>query len=604
MPAQFIFDPRLTEASRPYDMTKLFENLGENLQRRRGVEDRKESIRQQLELDMAKGLLPKANIEIGDNGEYIFDNARAKRAFYDALAPKAADDLSREASGQATEAMLPSTLDAKINKAQNQALQDPTVVTMGDAARAMAANIYQRTNPGLILGPNTPALLLNGGLLPGQTYQGGGPQPQPSAPTPMPEQPTAPTSQPSTTTVSGGFGPVTLPTSPLLPQQPTVPQAQEPSAAFTPLGVGSRGAAVKAMQTALGIKADGVFGPGTQAKLKDYQTRNGLPATGQIDQATAKLMQLPAAEQQNAPTGRTKNQTQDKLSAGQLEQMGAQYKAPSIDVSEERYSVKTDTRQRARMDEVKESLRSLAGASTLANIANTVGEGTGLNRKGPAQNVYQTLFNERVKQLAEYEKASKEDLPQQTIAKQGKEEYKVTGSEYNLTAKEAVKAEAAKTILNLNTGPQRTFDESVRKLFFTSVAGQVAGKFSKQLAVVDPATGTFIETVPGLAIEGRGQKQNQKGQRYTWFNNEQDALHTIQTRLNPLATRYKATYEFGGSPSNGQITRNGQPIAQMRWVDAYSQYTLDALPGATPDEIATITGMNYNLQGQQEEANK
>jgi hypothetical protein len=168
-----------------------------------------------------------------------------------------------------------------------------------------------------------------------------------------------------------------------------------------------------------------------------------------------------------------------------------------------------------------------------------------------------------------------------------------------------VKAEAAKTEVRVyNQQGPRSFDESVRKLFFTSVAGQVAGKFSKQLAVVNPATGTFIETVPGLAIEGRGQKLNQKGQRVSWFNDEKDALNTIQTRLNPLATRYNATYEFGGSPVNGQITRNGQPIAQMRWVDAYGQYTLDALPGSTPDEIATITGMNYNLQGQQEEANK
>jgi peptidoglycan hydrolase-like protein with peptidoglycan-binding domain len=57
---------------------------------------------------------------------------------------------------------------------------------------------------------------------------------------------------------------------------------------------GSRGAAVKALQRALmraGITvpggADGVFGPATEAALKSYQRREGLPQTGRLDRATA-----------------------------------------------------------------------------------------------------------------------------------------------------------------------------------------------------------------------------------------------------------------------------------------------------------------------------
>lgn len=43
---------------------------------------------------------------------------------------------------------------------------------------------------------------------------------------------------------------------------------------------GSKGDAVKKMQVALGIGADGDFGPGTEAALKKWQSANGLAADG------------------------------------------------------------------------------------------------------------------------------------------------------------------------------------------------------------------------------------------------------------------------------------------------------------------------------------
>ena len=43
---------------------------------------------------------------------------------------------------------------------------------------------------------------------------------------------------------------------------------------------GSKGDGVKKMQAALGIKADGDFGPGTEAALKKWQAANGLTADG------------------------------------------------------------------------------------------------------------------------------------------------------------------------------------------------------------------------------------------------------------------------------------------------------------------------------------
>ena len=54
---------------------------------------------------------------------------------------------------------------------------------------------------------------------------------------------------------------------------------------------GSRGEGVKIMQKALGITADGAFGPGTERALKAWQAKNGLTADGIAGPATfAKLL--------------------------------------------------------------------------------------------------------------------------------------------------------------------------------------------------------------------------------------------------------------------------------------------------------------------------
>jgi putative chitinase len=53
-----------------------------------------------------------------------------------------------------------------------------------------------------------------------------------------------------------------------------------PAASGGVLRKGAKGDAVKRMQAALRIKADGDFGPGTEAALKKWQARNGLTADG------------------------------------------------------------------------------------------------------------------------------------------------------------------------------------------------------------------------------------------------------------------------------------------------------------------------------------
>ena len=56
------------------------------------------------------------------------------------------------------------------------------------------------------------------------------------------------------------------------------------------LRVGSRGAGVKSVQRALGITADGIFGPKTRAAVRAFQERNGLAADGIVGPKTRAVL--------------------------------------------------------------------------------------------------------------------------------------------------------------------------------------------------------------------------------------------------------------------------------------------------------------------------
>jgi putative chitinase len=53
---------------------------------------------------------------------------------------------------------------------------------------------------------------------------------------------------------------------------------------------GSRGPTVAAVQEALGIMADGIFGPGTEAHVKNWQAENGLTVDGIVGPNTIAAM--------------------------------------------------------------------------------------------------------------------------------------------------------------------------------------------------------------------------------------------------------------------------------------------------------------------------
>jgi peptidoglycan hydrolase-like protein with peptidoglycan-binding domain len=87
--------------------------------------------------------------------------------------------------------------------------------------------------------------------------------------------------------------PPTTPTTPAKPptSSPSKPPTSTPSsplAAYAKLTLrkGSKGAAVVALQKAMGVTADGAFGPRTEAAVKAFQTRRNLPANGIVGAST------------------------------------------------------------------------------------------------------------------------------------------------------------------------------------------------------------------------------------------------------------------------------------------------------------------------------
>jgi peptidoglycan hydrolase-like protein with peptidoglycan-binding domain len=79
------------------------------------------------------------------------------------------------------------------------------------------------------------------------------------------------------------------------PVKTSAPVSSTPSAPavkkeFKQFKEGAKGSPVKKIQEALGLKADGVFGPGTSKAVKDFQSKSKLPVTGIVDLKTYKAI--------------------------------------------------------------------------------------------------------------------------------------------------------------------------------------------------------------------------------------------------------------------------------------------------------------------------
>ena len=96
--------------------------------------------------------------------------------------------------------------------------------------------------------------------------------------------------------VAGAFGLGTLAISPVLAQdQPMAKEMKDGKKATKKAGKAAANKGVMALQEALNksgatLQVDGRMGKNTRAALKDFQSKNGLKATGKLDKASrAKL---------------------------------------------------------------------------------------------------------------------------------------------------------------------------------------------------------------------------------------------------------------------------------------------------------------------------
>ena len=81
------------------------------------------------------------------------------------------------------------------------------------------------------------------------------------------------------------------PVEPVLVSEPVVVAPKTPEA-FQSLKKGSKGSAVKKLQTALKVTADGEYGPITEKAVKAYQLKKGITVTGVADETTWKRLGL------------------------------------------------------------------------------------------------------------------------------------------------------------------------------------------------------------------------------------------------------------------------------------------------------------------------
>ncbi len=90
------------------------------------------------------------------------------------------------------------------------------------------------------------------------------------------------------------------------PAPPATP-APHPLAAYakTTIRKGATGAAVSALQKALGLKVDGVFGLSTENAVKAFQTRRNLPANGVVGPTTWTALMKPVAPPTPSSPGTT-----------------------------------------------------------------------------------------------------------------------------------------------------------------------------------------------------------------------------------------------------------------------------------------------------------
>ena len=412
MAQQFVTNPVAPSAQDNLDL--LYTNLAENVAYRRAKQQMKAAQKQDLELKMAQGLIPKANITVTDEG-FAFegedtlgsqllgterrDTSAARQAFWEAVgAPERGADMSREGFTNVLEQQIPGQKEAfaaMVEQARRAADE-----TLSPEERNLAQQNYA----------NASAMLGSVASRPSLTEQPDDVIPTIPIPQPQPQpQPNDPFYQ---TGPVGGSTPLSMPSAANIGSAASVvgsTTATPPPPPPSPTSLGSM------MANRL-------------AKQGPIPAKPAAPAA-------------PTTTEDKATSASEKVQQGGKIA--EMGQVEVGIKRGGFDVQMANVATKTTQVQSAQIDEIKRSIPRLAGLAALENYGNQLMQTRGYNTGAPMQDTFSSLLNQRVKDIARWEEAATKSGTSRTLEKLDpfKMEVKPTELDLKVTRKGELKAD-------------------------------------------------------------------------------------------------------------------------------------------------------------------
>lgn len=540
MAQQFVTNPVAPSAQDNLDL--LYTNLAENVAYRRAKQQMKAAQKQDLELKMAQGLIPKANITVTDEG-FAFEgedtlgsellgterkNTSIQReAFWRAVgAPEPSEDMSRQGFTDVTEEQVP-----------GQAAEFARITA---AAKEAADNRLTPQEQELVSKDFAAASQMLGVVA---SEAGSGPQPTPQ---PQPQPSPTPSATPS---------PIPTP----------------PSGSSIGSAVGGSGAT-----TAVAPPP-----PPPPASL-------GAMMAGRLAK-NAPVPATPAATPAGSttPAGRTSTSQSESNSIKEMGQVEVGLERGGYEAQMANVAVKTTQVQSAQIDEIKRSIPRLAGLAALENYGNQLMQARGYNTGAPMQDTFSTLLNQRVKDIARWEEAATKSGVQQTLEKLDPFKVKVEGTKANLKVtrrNELGTRVAVNASTNLATGGKD--DAGVYEY-------AAADDPNKLQSVEVTGDGKLRRDAAGIAYS-KGPKQREHKDGAAFFSN----LKQIAAD-EPIIKGWKVTSNDPSGKLPGVIKLVGPNNQEIAWVwnNKDGIWKLSASKDTEVGPLQLFTGTSFRRKG-------
>jgi hypothetical protein len=370
---------------------QLFNNLSQNVEYRRKMQAAKGAQAAKMRLQQEAGLLPKGNITMTDQG-YEFDNEQARNAYYSALGGMMGDqDMSREGGVRSTTSV--------INDEEQYAndIANANVSNVGPNGENLGAITEDMALITRGIGENQPDILDN----PGRR--------------------------------AAFNNDVDSRVNAFVQKVQNTPKKDLSGIGMLAVKMATELAAAKGNQLTPTTEA-----PGTTAA--------GKPATATTAPTTPTSSRISASV-----TDKDRNQVGVNQSVSQRGQASYEYDAGGINVKRDQLAQTTTSKQSARYDDTKTSLKNLLGLSAFSAGADDLSVAAGNQQS--TNNPFGAMAQKRANDMLRWEQAASTDGTQQSVEKVGERQITTTG----MKAKgSATTQEAMKHAQNIIFAPQQT----------------------------------------------------------------------------------------------------------------------------------------------------